>query len=1066
MKNLILLFLISTFCVNLLYSQAWIDNLNESEKANFYTIQKSFNEFWKDKEVRRGMGWKQFKRWEYFWEQRLYPYGEFPDAMKAYQSYKNDFDKFTTEELQEVKADWSLVGPVEIPINRLKYQSSGLGRINIIRIHPIDDNILFAGASTGGVWKSTDRGESWKVCKFTDVMSIGISDIAIAPSNPSTIYVATGDKNGAFQSRAFSVGILKSTDGGESWDFTSAFTQIASQSIFAKILVNKSNPNIVYSGTSSGFYISTDGGTNWAKKADGYFRELEFHPSNPNIMYGVVSSTASYGGNSQIMVSKDGGNTWISKKLFSNITRIELATCPSAPNFVYALCALKNSGTFGGFYISEDMGETWVLKSSSPNLLGINESGNDTFGQGFYDLALTVNPLYPEQVFLGGIHIWKSNDYGTNWELVSHWTGSGKPFVHADQHELVMNEKTLELYSVNDGGIYRSSNNGISWQDLSKGISISQFYSISSSNTEKDMIVGGTQDNGTHIFMDSKWQHIMGGDGMNAIIDPTDSRVIYVSTQYGEIYRSTDRANSFYRISSYSFYSNEIPDWVTPYCLNPKNPQTIYVGYRNIYRSMNRGQSWQKISSFTNSNPMKAIAIAPNDSNVIYAASNAMLYATYNGGSSWEVIYQAKNAITSITPDDNDPARLWITTSGYTNASKVFELYNGEVKNISYNLPNVPANTITKLKNSISTMFVGTDVGVYYKDDFSSKWTPYNGNLPIVIISKLEINYSTGKLYAGTYGRGLWQATVFDCDIPKPIITVTGNLEFCSGDSVVLENKEVFPEYKWSSGESSKKIIAKKSGTYFLSIKDKNGCIQTSEPIIVIVNNIPNLKINAANNGVICNGDSLQLAASFGFKDYKWSTGETSRIIKIAKTGKYSVEAITDKLCYGKPDSIVITESPKPEKPTIIAQNNTLTTDSASAYQWYLNGNPIGSFIYRTINITESGKYIVEVFNDANCSSFSDEFDIAVSVKENELSNDIYSVYPNPSKGIFEINLNSAVPYIEYNVKDINGRIILKSNKPLTEKIFKIDLSAHSTGIYFLELQINDSVFIKKLIKQ
>ncbi len=1064
MKNLILMSIIICFSFNVTYSQAWIDNLNDAERANFNSIQKSFNEFWKDKEVKRGMGWKQFKRWEYFWEQRLYPSGEFPDAVKAYQSYKNEYDKFSAEELQEVKPEWTIIGPTSVPINRLQYQSSGLGRINIIRIHPIDDNILFAGSSTGGVWKSTDRGQNWNVCNFTDVMSIGVSDIAIAPSNPSTMYVATGDKNGAFQSRAYSVGILKSTNGGDTWDFTSAYTQIASQTIFARILVNKTNPDIIYSGTSSGFYISTDGGTNWTKKADGYFRELEFHPTNPNIIYGVTSPTQSYGSNSQIWVSKDAGNTWVSKKSFSNVSRIELATSPAAPNLVYALCALRNSGTFGGFYVSEDMGETFVLKASSPNLLGIDVNGNDTFGQGFYDLALTVNPLYPEQVYIGGIHIWKSTNYGVNWQLVNHWTGSGRPYVHADQHELIMNDNTLELYSVNDGGIYRSSTNGATWEDISNGISISQFYSINSSNTEKDMIIGGTQDNGTHIFMDGKWQHIMGGDGMNALIDPNDSRIIYASTQYGEIYRSTDKANTFYRISSYSFYSNEIPDWVTPFVLNPKNSQSIYVGYRNIYKSMNRGGAWKKISSFTHSNPLKALAIAPNDSNVIYASSGVILYATYNSGGSWEVLYQAKNTITSIVPDDNDPARVWIATSGYTSGNKIFEIYNGEVKNISYNLPNVPANTIAKLRNSISTMFIGTDVGVYYKDDFTNKWIPFNGNLPNVIISKLEINYSTGKLYAGTYGRGLWQSTVFDCDIPKPAITITGNIEFCIGDSVILENKEVYSEYKWSNGESTPKIIVNKSGTYYLSIKDKNGCIQTSDPIIVTVNSVPNLKVIPANKGVICKGDSLQLSASFGFKNYFWSTGDTTRIIKVTKPGKYSISAITDKNCYGKPDTIEIIESEKPEKPTISKEKNTLTTDSAFAYQWYINGVPSSALIYRTITMNESGKYKVEIFNEANCSAISDEFDFVVSVNDAE-SNKFYSVFPNPSAGIFTLEMTSDFNFVEFEIKDINGRIINKSDGQSTNKLIKIDLSAFSSGVYFLELKIDGNNYITKLIK-
>ncbi|HYF02360.1 MAG TPA: hypothetical protein VEC36_03210, partial [Patescibacteria group bacterium] len=414
-------------------TQAW-QSRNIDSSTNFYIIQRSFNEYWKDRPVKKGSGWKQYKRWEWFWEQRVSPTGKFPDPEQLF---------IERPVLKNKKLDgtlgantWTQTGPRQITHN-----GEGLGRVNSVTTHPSNPSIIWAGAATGGVWKSTDGGASW-TCKTDHLPTLSIADIAIDPTNPDVMYLATG----GFTFDEYRVGVLKSTDGGETWNTTGLTRQIGGM---VRILINPATPSTLLAASTNGIYRSTNGGISWSKAltadhlSKGAFRDMEFKPGDPSIVY----------------ASTDGGTVFRSTNGGASFTRIteglptgpvgrtELAVSPADPNIVYALFVGGLTSDFGGLYRSTNSGMSWTLMSSeSPNILGVELDGGPSGGQPSICLALAASPIDANVVLVGSIHTWRSQDGGATWAITKVAdTVKGEFLVHVDKHCLYFAPGTSRL---------------------------------------------------------------------------------------------------------------------------------------------------------------------------------------------------------------------------------------------------------------------------------------------------------------------------------------------------------------------------------------------------------------------------------------------------------------------------------------------------------------------------------------------------------------------------------------------------------------------------------------------
>ena len=727
------------------YAQEWVESMQDPN-ANFFETQRLFNEYFQDKSYEKGKGWKQFKRWEHFMKNRVDADGKFTHASDGYKVYQNIQQYYATARMgQGTAGNWTSLGPNGAA------QGTGAGRLNCIAFHPTNSNFILAGAASGGIWVSTNNGSSWTT--YTDNLgTLGISSIAFSQSDPNTVYAATGDGDAK---DTYTIGVIKSTDGGINWSTTGLSYTVSNKRLVYKVLVHPTDKNTVYATTNLGIYKTTDGGTNWAKIRPGLFRDMEFKPGDPSTIYFATST--------KILRTTNAGSSFAYLSFSATVTtnRIEIAVTPDDANYIYVLGSKKSDNGFAGIYRSTDGGTSFSTRATSPNLLGWKYNGSDSKGQGWYDLALVVSPTNKNMVFTGGVNIWRSINGGSTWSINAHWQGTGAPYVHADIHGLEFSpHNNTTIWACSDGGASYSSNNGSNWATKYNGLQIGQIYRLGASATNASKILTGWQDNGSSLLTNS-WSKILGGDGMECIIDYNNNNIMYASMYYGNIYRSANGGASWTPITN---GITETGGWVTPYVMEASNPNVLFAGFINVYRSTNKGSSWVKKSNFPPSNyPIDVLAVAPSNSQVIYISSPHGVKKTINGGTSWTSISGISGTVTYFAIHPNNPNTLWATIGGYNNGNKVMKSTNGGQSwtNISGSLPNLPANCIVFEKNATNGLYIGTDVGVYYIDDNKTDWIPFMKNLPNVIVQELEIFYPGNKIRAATYGRSVWESDIY-----------------------------------------------------------------------------------------------------------------------------------------------------------------------------------------------------------------------------------------------------------------------------------------------------------------
>lgn len=747
MKFRIVKSLLWLFLANCIHSQPW-----HNPERNIYQREKDFLEYWKDKPITKGCGYRPYARELYFWLPRYdknQPYGG--------QILWNEVQKLNqiAHKTQSSQGNWNIIGPIGEPVS-----AGGIGRVTCIAFHPTNNQIIYVGTPAGGLWKSEDGGISYT--PLTDHLPVlGVSEIIVHPTNPNIIYIATGDRSA---SDTYTIGVLKSTDGGITWNTTGLSTLVTSQQVIRRMVMHPNNPNILITAGSNGIYKTEDGGATWRLKTAGNFFDLEFKPDDPSVIYAS--------GNGFIKKSIDTGETWQDFQTGVNLLRagrIEIAVTPSEPNWVYGLVADRLTNGLHSVIKSEN-GNDWIqLRDSSINYLGWKFDGSDIGGQGWFDLAIAVNPNNKNEIFIGGVNIWHSNNGGNSFNLAGHWEGLGAPYIHADIHYLVYHHNTLFVGC--DGGIYKRA--GMLWQSLNGNLAIHQIYKIGITEMDPELIVYGSQDNGTTKYDSGINIRIRGADGMETCIDPTDPNTIYASQYYGDIYRSTNRGTNFTKIS----VETESGAWVTPYMLNPQNPSTIFIGLKNVWKSTDKGNTWTKISDFNFSNILQ-LAVAPSDSNIIYVGFSNAIYKTIDGGITWQpTTLNAPHTITYIKVHPTNPHHLYVTFSGYIPDEKIYVSKDGgnTWQNISAGLPNVPANCVEYQNGSDDGIYVGTDIGVFYKNNQIPIFQPFSNGLPRVIVNELEIHYGTQKIRAGTYGRGLWESDLFSNPTTPPTVYFSAN---------------------------------------------------------------------------------------------------------------------------------------------------------------------------------------------------------------------------------------------------------------------------------------------------
>jgi len=736
----------------LLSAQIWEENLlKKNSTATSGEKLEAFEEYRKKNPYSKGNGYNPYAREMDFINERVTDNSNFnPNSL--YIEWKKEKEK---PQNKKTSADWISMGPINTPIILSNGKKRGNGRVNCIAFDPNDEDIIWVGSPAGGLWKSIDGGSNWTT-NTDDLPVIGVSHIAIDPNNSQIMYIVTGD---ADATDTYSIGILKSIDGGNTWGTTGLSYTANQQKTVNKVIINPNFTDSLYAVTNSNILISTDAGGAWQIVGSlGRWRDIELKPNNPNVLYAAKQSS----GSSSIYRSVDGGGSWnvVDNGMTGSRYRPLLAVTSENPEVVYALFSSGDWG-FHGIYKSTDSGENWTMQSSSPNILAWDTDGLDNGGQSWYDLSLGVAPNDENLVYVGGVNIWRSNDGGVNWDIdASSGNGSNYSYMHVDQHAFEFSPHTNIPYAGNDGGFYKYMASLNSWIDVSDGLEISQFYNLGLSKSNPNRLVAGAQDNGTEMLTNTTWDAIRGADGMECAIDHYDDNIIYSESQYGGLKKSYNGGNNWNNIKPVSYEGG----WNTPYEMHSANNNLIVIGYDEVYRSTTGGASWDSISyNVSNGSAIKTIALAPSDENYVYAASYSKIKVTKDAGENWTYIKPglANYNITDVTVSTNNADRAWVTFSDYNNIHKVYETNNAgnSWTNISgNNLPGLPVNCIVYQGGANDDLYIGTDVGVYYKDNSMTEWIPFNNGLPNVIVRELEIHYEKGTISAATYGRGVWES--------------------------------------------------------------------------------------------------------------------------------------------------------------------------------------------------------------------------------------------------------------------------------------------------------------------
>lgn len=797
MKNLIfsiVLFLVSYH----IDAQKFLTEQKNTQPLTFKMLQQKFSNWSINKNLKEEKCWKFYKRWEMDMLLHTNPKGELDNQADYINSTIQNAEE---KNLFSSKKNniWYPVGPNIVPTNQTGYMENGIGRINCITFHPTDTSIYYVGVAQGGLWKTNNCGQSW--IPLTDNLPITrISDIAIDPTNPNTIYISVCDfeyigfglyLNGKKRNSHYGLGVYKSIDGGLNWLPTALSFQLTDgdASLIRKVIINQQNTNKLLACGVSGMYSSANGGATWIKTMDSLFWDMIQDPIDPNTLYAATGwvSTAN-AGYAAIYKTTNFGTTWdilnTSIPSQDTVQRIKLAIANTDNSYVYAAAVDINGGLYA-IYKSTDAGLQWEFITPGANILEWDQ-GYNTGGQGNYDLGFLVDPNDKNKLYVGGINMWSSPD-GSTFDPVSHWTLNYGPTIHADIHFIEYQKNTNNIFACTDGGIYRTTSvisenwndalNGTPWPtnwiNISNGMAISSFYRISSSQNTTGRLIAGAQDNGSFYYDGIYWSTVFGGDGMDNYLDPYDDMSLIGSSQYGFFMMSYDNGQSGFSISPN--VGGGSGEWTTPLIADYNQYGTIYAGFTNVNKSIDGGYSWATISDFPpdpNSQmytEISAMAVANSNSNYLYVAKRihyeyntpASFYRTTNGGSTWDNITAGlpdSLYYTSVEVNNTDANTVYVTMAGFSSGNKVFRSTNAgnTWQNITYNLPNIPVNCIKCIPNSNNEMMIATDIGVYVLMNQSTVWVNKSLGLPNVITSDIEFNPSLNKIYISTFGRGIW----------------------------------------------------------------------------------------------------------------------------------------------------------------------------------------------------------------------------------------------------------------------------------------------------------------------
>lgn len=704
--------------------------------------------------------------------------------------------------------------PLENAFSKLEWRSIGPatmgGRIADIEGVPGDPNVVYVASSSGGLWKTTNGGTTWKPI-FERQGTLSIGDIALVPGNPDVVWVGTGESN-VRNSVSFGDGVYKSTDGGKTWQHVG----LKQTEHISAIAINPQNPDIVYVGAlghafgpneERGVFMTTDGGKTWNKTLyidnQHGVSDLEIDQSNPNILYaGMWSferkpwthrSGSEKGG---VFKSIDGGRTWskLTNGLPKLMGRIGVRVAPSNPNVVYVIVESKE----GTLFRSDDRGETFKLASKNDQIVS----------RGFYYTRVRVDPNNENHIYAVASTLFTSVDGGKTFRSI---TGR----IHVDYHALWLDPKNpRRMWTGQDGGIAVSNDGGETWEAV-YNIPLGQFYQIHADNRFPFyQLMGGLQDNGAWTgpsrtrepsgILNDEWKMVSFGDGFYIINNPDDPDQYLSESQGGELISTDMRTREQQAINPWGRGSGGGAalgqkyrfNWNTPIVFSPHDKTTVYFAGNILFRSPDFGKTWEPISQdLTTNDPEKlkdaggpvafenstaeyhstiiSVAESPVQKGQIWVGTDdGNLQLTIDGGKSWTNLIRNVVGMPGFSPVSHvEPSRSNANITYVSFDRHMFDDFKPYIFKtidggkswtlISANLPEKAyVQVVREDPKNTDLLYAGTELGLFASYNGGTNWIQLNlKNLPNVSVHDILVHPRENDLVIATHGRSIW---VFD----------------------------------------------------------------------------------------------------------------------------------------------------------------------------------------------------------------------------------------------------------------------------------------------------------------
>jgi len=1151
MKKLLLFFVLLTAIVgysqqspnpnisNQLYKDApsWA-KLMYSNNPNVNNVDEQYRKYYETHAYVKSYHTQYYKRWRrainpFLDNKGFYDHSKKLEAIEAARGLQN------AQNAASQAGNWSVIGPFE------SYRQGGTvlsgAQTNVYSIGQCltVPAVLYCGTESGEIYKTINGGDNWtnasktlitRLAPQAVIANAGVRAISVHPTNPDIAYAGSGSE------------LFKTTNGGTSWSvvFDSNIPLFGYIENPAEIFINPNNPNIVLVAGKAGVHRSADGGTSWSQVVVSETYDLKAQPGNPNTLYAVRRD---YSTNThQFLKSTNGGINWTpqttgwytSTDANRSVVGAKLAVSDADPNRVYAFLIGNSKAGDNGFisvYRSDNAGFSWTnprgfngapYTAANPNLLNSDTSATG-FNQGFYNCAAMASNSNADQVLVGGIGMWRSNDGGQTFTCIYNYgCGTYNP-MHVDMQEFKAFGN--EYWATTDGGIFKS-NDLFASQPAFKmnGVHGTDFWGFGS-GWNRDLLVGGTFHNGVDVYSEGfpagVFLDLGGGEPASGYVNPGTEQIY--STNIGSRFIPTTISGAVVN-ASLGLAPNESPWYAQssemefhPSCYN-----YVYTGNANqLFKSKDAGENFEAIYSAPSNSEVLGIEISRSNTDTMYVvvrpnSGNAYLVKTTDDWATTSTISlpSGNGTLALISLDPENDQTIWLAYPRGSNGNKVYKSINSGAtwtNETSSELNGQNIQVLTTIGGTNGGVYVATGMSVYYKNNAMTSWTLDNANLPTTIgANDLRPFYRDGKIRLASYGKGVWESPLFEAPSrPVAKIMVDKLSANCAGDVFYFDDYSMLNHtnatWSWTfqnanmatSSLRNPQVTFNSTGNHLVTLTVTNDAgVSSSDSITIRVEGLSNTNLEEDFEVAFVPDGWRQEATG----NYAWSYENTvggfgqstnSMVVNnyviaqqgtncdiIAPLNMANTDMSDATLTFDVAYALYSAAYADGLEIEISTDCGTTWTNVYSKYGSVLATAPntTAQFVptasqwrQESVNLTSYiGNENVQVkFRNVNAygqALYIDNINLGSVLSVSEVATDAISFFPNPVKSNASVFVKSTknedIKFSLYNIQGkLIGTIFTQTNKPIPTQQW--DLSA---GVYLYNIRANDKIKKGKLI--